>query len=212
MNGTLRAGTAMLAVLAGLGFALAQQAPQSQPGQPSPQPPASSQEQQQTTGSGNPQSRSQTDRALQTESGRAGKQEGGSPVPAVPPGNKNDTAVLIDGKLAAPGAPTDSQTVPSKYSARNAALDRVPIMTMPLPLSDDQKRLIYDSVSEAPASPEADAVAPTHVLPSSVVLRQLPAKISQEIPAVRKLHYARFANKVLLVEASNRIVVGVIEK
>ena len=95
MNGSLRAGAAMIALLAGLSLAVAQQAPQAQPGQPSPQPPA--------------------------------KQEAGIPVPAAP-GNTADTAALLNGRLAAPGAPQDSQTVPSTVSERNAALDKMPML------------------------------------------------------------------------------------
>jgi hypothetical protein len=91
MNGSLRAGAAMIALLAGLSLAVAQQAPKEQPGQPSPQPPAS------------------------------------TPVPATT-GNTAPTAALVNSRLSAPGAPQDSQTVSSKVSARNAALDKMPML------------------------------------------------------------------------------------
>ena len=38
------------------------------------------------------------------------------------------TEVFVDGKLAVPGAPADSQTVPSKFSERNAKLDQEPLV------------------------------------------------------------------------------------
>ena len=47
------------------------------------------------------------------------------------PGSHSSTAsteVLVDGKLAVPGAPADSQTVPSKFSERNARLDKEPLV------------------------------------------------------------------------------------
>jgi hypothetical protein len=198
MTPRLTLGAVAVTLLAGLGVAAAQQphqAPAEQPAraaQPSTEgraPPGDGQMQQQ---------HNQAQEAVHSKSGQAGKEEPGSHIPTAKPTGEP--------------APKDTQTTPAKFSARNAALDKIPIMALPLPLNDEQKRRIYDSVSEAQPSPDSDSVEPAHVLPSSVVLRELPKGITEEIPAVRTLHYARFANKVLLVRAPNRIVVGVIEK
>src|SRR5687767_14748762 len=43
-------------------------------------------------------------------------QQGGKEEPSSHASSPDTTAVLIDGKLNVPGAPEDSQTVPSKYS------------------------------------------------------------------------------------------------
>jgi hypothetical protein len=69
-----------------------------------------------------PQQQRETEKALQTPSGKTGTNEPTANVPT------EDTAVLVNGALNVPGAPKDSQTVPAKYSARNAALDKLPIM------------------------------------------------------------------------------------
>jgi hypothetical protein len=69
-----------------------------------------------------PEQQRATEKALQTPSGKTGTEEPSAHVPT------EDQAVLVNGALNVPGAPKDSQTVPAKYSARNAALDKLPIM------------------------------------------------------------------------------------
>ena len=82
----------------------------------------------------------QGDKATHSTAGRAGTEEPGSHAPS------QDTAVFVNGALNVPGAPADSQTVPAKFSKRNDAIDRVPIMAMPvLAFSDEQKRSIVDA-------------------------------------------------------------------
>jgi hypothetical protein len=202
---TVAALTLAAILAAGVGAAAQQQTPQ--PGQPSPQSPPSAQEvQKQPDGAMPP---GQTQGALQTESGRAGKQEGGSPAPAA---SGTDNAAFVNGRLAAPGAPQEGATVPSKFSARNAALDRLPIMAMRLQLSDAQKRSIYESVSETKPASGNLSIETAQALPKEIELHPLPKKITEAIPAVSQLKYARTENKVLLVQPPNRIVVGEIEK
>jgi len=55
-------------------------------------------------------------------------QQGGKEEPGSHSSGATNTAVFVGGKLAVPGAPADSQTVPSKFSERNARLDKVPLM------------------------------------------------------------------------------------
>jgi hypothetical protein len=55
-------------------------------------------------------------------------QQGGKEEPGSHASGANTTEALVDGKLAAPGAPQDSQTVPSKFSERNAKLDEEPLV------------------------------------------------------------------------------------
>lgn len=52
-------------------------------------------------------------------------------VPPEPTGqasqaNQAQQPVFVDGKLAVPGAPVDSQTEPAKFSAKNDAVDKLP--------------------------------------------------------------------------------------
>jgi hypothetical protein len=206
---------AAVALLAGLGLAPAQQAPQSekttQPtGQQAPPSgdtravlPATGQEQQPAPDGDLQQDQSQVDRSLKTKSSQAGKQEAGSPVPTHPKENATTGVAPSD---------IDPQTMSSLKSARNAELDKLPLMAMPMPLNEAERRRIYESVSETKPADASNAVEPSHVLPRDVPLHELPQKVTAEIPYLRTLHYAKFENKVLLVQAPNRIVVGVIEK
>lgn len=61
------------------------------------------------------------------KSQQGGKEEPSSHASGVNNDAAND-AVLVGGKLNVPGAPQDSQTVPSKYSKRNAEIDVQPLI------------------------------------------------------------------------------------
>jgi hypothetical protein len=181
---------AALLILATLGFAGAQAQttpPRAGEGQP-----------------GSPQHQEQVDRALNTESGRAGKDE---PLP-----NKDDTAVFVNGALNVPGAPADSQTVPAKYSARNDALDKLPTMATPLWLNDEQRKRIAATlrIGDAPAAAVDTPFAKE--LPLNVEMREIPDTLKREVPDVQTLKYARAGDRILLVDPSNRIVVGEIKE
>lgn len=180
----LRSGLVTLAFLLGLGLAAAQQGENLAP----------------------PQQKAQQEKAQQTEGGRAGTTEPSSAAPTAKP---EETAPFVDGRLTAPGAPADSQTVPAKFSERNAALDELPTMAFPLPLTDEQRKRIRDAVSKAPVA-NANARA-AELLPSGIDVRDLPQELTTEIPATRNLGYVRTSGKILLVSPANRIVVGEIE-
>ena len=55
---------------------------------------------------------------------QGGKEEPGSHAADVP----SPEPVLVNGKLNVPDAPQDSQTVPSKFSEKNARLDTKPLI------------------------------------------------------------------------------------
>jgi len=115
----------------------------------------------------------------------------------------------------APNGPIGAtpQTMPSKYSPENDAADKRPIMAHPVPLSDAEKRQIYDSVAgNAEAVARSIDVSLASPLPSDVTLYELPKSLTEAMPAVRGFKYVKLENKVLLVDPPNRIVVGEIEK
>jgi hypothetical protein len=142
----------------------------------------------------------QGEQAVSTPSGKTGKEEPSSHVPT------QDTAVFVDGKLNVPGAPKDSQTVPAKFSERNDRIDKLPIMAMPLGLSDAQRRAILDSVKQAAQPVQTTSAKPAEELPADIVVHDL--GVSANIPEVARLKYVRTPQGVLLVEPSNRVVVG----
>ncbi len=49
--------------------------------------------------------------------------------------------------LAVPGAPQDTQDELAKFSAKNDAINKTPIMAYPPPLADEQKRAIDQRVA-----------------------------------------------------------------
>lgn len=142
----------------------------------------------------------QGDNATHSTAGRAGTEEPGSHAPS------QDTAVFVNGALNVAGAPADSQTVPAKFSKRNDAIDKVAIMAMPLGLSDAQKRTIVDAVRAGKAPVVTTAAKPAQELPWDVVVQDMPASAND--PAFARLKIVRAQDRVLLIEPSNRIVIG----
>lgn len=146
----------------------------------------------------------QGDQWQHTMSGQAGKQE---PKPETPPPASTEP-VFVNGALNVPGAAADGQTVPAKFSKRNNALDKLPIMAYPLTLNDEQRRAIRDSVRAA-AKPVVNIEARvTEELPNSVQAYDLPEAIVAAMPSVRGFKYVPLKDKILLIYAPNMIVVG----
>jgi hypothetical protein len=133
-------------------------------------------------------------------------------------GGKSDaqagsTGATTAGAEPAPSGPIGSfgETIPAKFSKRNDILDRVPIMAWPLPLTDQQRKQVYDAVmaDQSPPVAGADALKPTSELSTEQALngmRPLPESV-HSIEGLGKLQYLKANNKVLLVEPSTRTVV-----
>ena len=137
------------------------------------------------------------------KSQQGGKEEPGSHSSGAP-----TNTVFVDGKLAVPGAPADSQTVPSKVSARNAKLDALPIMAMPLGLSDEQKRRILDSVAKSNIPIEQISAKPADMLPQTTQVSQLPDDVKAAMPMVSDFSIIRTKDKILLMRPPNMVVTG----
>src|SRR5436305_5814800 len=151
-----RLSLSAIALLAGLGVAAAQQ----NANDPNQQAPA------------NPQG----DGPFKSQ--QNAKEEPGSHTSGQP----TNTAVFVDGKLAVPAAPADSQTVPSKVSERNAKLDAMPIMALPLGLSDEQKRRIVASIAKSNAPASGISAKPADPLPTTTQEPQFPADVTKDAP------------------------------
>jgi hypothetical protein len=179
----IQASVLALTVLGGIGIAVAQQ--------PSPPP--------------DPQQRSQQQNWQHTESGKMGKEEPSSHAPTEkPPQN----AVFVDGALAVPGAPADTDTVPAKFSAKNAADDQLVTVGYTFKnLSDEQRGAIYQALKDQPAGPAFNADVGV-VLPLSVKLNAMPDEIARHVPQTKDYQYAVADNRVLLVSPT-RIVVAI---
>jgi len=107
------------------------------------------------------------------------------------------------------------QTMPAKFSLRNDTLDRVPVMGLPLPLSDADRARIYRAAMADLPPPVEDAarLVPASELTINQALNEihpLPESV-RGIPGVGKLGYIKTKDKVFLVEPDTRIVVDEIE-
>ena len=188
----LRTTSAVLAFLGGVSVALAQQGVQKDAQQPAA--PAAAQQQ------------SQQEKAQQTPSGKAGTNEPSAQAATVKP---RDDAVFVDGALAVPGAPADVDTVPAKFSQKNAADDKLIITAYTFKtLTDDQRRAIYQALKDQPAGSAFNADVGVQ-LPAAVELRAVPNDLIARVPQTKDYQYAVANDRVLLVSPPSRIVVGV---
>jgi hypothetical protein len=132
----------------------------------------------------------------------------GSPAAAQqPPSPPN--SVFVDGALAVPGAPADTETVPAKFSEKNAAADRLVTVAYTFKaLTADQRRAIYQALKDQPAAGSASVAAVGVVLPPSVQLRAVPDQVAASVPQAKDYQFAVTDRGVLLVSPT-RIVVGV---
>ena len=171
----------------------AQPAPQSQHSQTSP--PAS-----------DPKREAEADRALHSTSGKAGKEEPGSHAPSDPP---DTMPVLVDGKLTAPGAPQQTDTVPSTVSPQNAADDKLITTAYTFKaMPNDQRQVIYQALKNGPSIGNVKAEVGTE-LPAKVRLQAIPEQLAKQVPQTKGYQYVVSADRVLLVAPANRIVVAV---
>jgi hypothetical protein len=181
----LRTSSLALAFLGSVGLAAAQQ-------QPPPQ--------------GEPQQQIQQDKAMHTPSGQMGKEEPGSHAPSVAPA---PDAVFVNGALAVPGAPANTDTVPAKFSAKNAADDKLITLAYTFKLlTDEQRRAIYDALKGQPAGQAFNADVGVE-LPASIELRPVPNEVAARVPQTKDYRYAVANDRVLLVSSPTRVVVGV---
>ncbi|MGA2566877.1 MAG: hypothetical protein ABSF41_08605 [Pseudolabrys sp.] len=113
-------------------------------------------------------------------------------------------------QAAAPIGAT-GQTMPAKFSQRNDTLDRVPIMALPLALSDQDRQRIYQAAmaDNTAVADDAAGLAPASELNVNQALNEthpLPASV-RGISGVEQLGYVKTKPKVFLVEPATRIVV-----
>ena len=148
--------------------------------------------------------------------GKSAPEKAGTQEPSTKgKGHVSNANVFVDGRLAVPGAATDGQTVPSKYSARNAELDELPTAAFRLlGLADDQKREIHEALHGGQGGL---ALSPAHAMvgaeiPTDVALRDLkptPESLAAKFPELRRSSYLIEGPSVLLVDTNN-MVIGVL--
>jgi hypothetical protein len=183
----LRTSSLVLALVGGTALSAGQAIAQ--------QPPAAVRQQQQ-----------QQDKAQQTPSGKMGAEEPGSHAPSQKPA---DNSVFVNGALAVPGAPANTDTAPSKFSEKNAADDKLITLAYTFKLlTDEQRRAIYDGLKGQQPGPAFNAEIGVE-LPSSVELRPVPNDVAARVAQTQNYQYAVAEDRVLLVAPTGRFVVGV---
>jgi hypothetical protein len=183
----LRTGSLVLVLLGGTalraGNAVAQQAP-----------PAAE-----------PQQQQQQEKAQQTPSGKMGADEPSSHAPSQKPA---DNSVFVNGALAVPGA-ANTDTVPAKFSAKNAADDKLITAAYTFKwLTEEQRRAIYQALKDQPAGSAFNADIGAE-LPRSVELLAMPDEVVNRVPQTKDYRYTVADNRVLLVGPVSRMVVAV---
>src|SRR5262245_26223071 len=125
-----------------------------------------------------------------------------SPDPS-PPAN----AVFVNGTLAVPGAPANTDTVPAKFSAKNAADDKLITIAYTFKtLTDEERRAIYQALKGQPTA-AFNADVGTEV-PPGVELHPVPSEVAARVPQTLGYRYVVGNDRVLLV-GTTRIVVGI---
>src|SRR5262245_9493474 len=133
MRNFLRTSTLALGFVGSVGLAAAQQ----------PSPPADGQQ------------RLQLEDWQHTQSGKMGKEEPSAHAPKTRP---QQNAAFVNGALAVPDAPANTDTVPAKFSQKNAADDALVTVAYTFKtLSDDQRHAIYDALKGQPSASAANA-------------------------------------------------------
>ena len=135
------------------------------------------------------------------KSQQGGKEEPGSHAAGA------STDIFVNGRLAVPGAPAESETEPAKFSEKNARLDVVPTMAKPLGLSDAQKRRIVASVTQSNAPVAQISAKPADILPATTPVSEFSPDLKSAVPATGDLAFIRTHDKILLVRTANMIVV-----
>jgi hypothetical protein len=148
---------------------------------------------------GSPEHQRQVDDALNSKSGRAGKAEP-LPEPA------SDDRVFVNGVLNLTDAPKDLQTEPAKFSAHNAALDKLPITAARF--TDEERRRIAAALNTGPTAVAHLDTTVAQELAPGIDLLDLPDALKRKVPSVNALKYVRTNDRLLLVDPRSRIVVG----
>ena len=152
-----------------------------------------------------------TDSSLPT---RGGKQEPSSKIE----GTEGNASILNNGVLTVPGAPQDSQTAPAKFSKRTDAADKLSIAAYTLShLSGQQRDRLQSALHKqmALSGQELSGLAEVGAeVPPSVTLKDLeplPEQLVSELPELKSLVFARFGDKIVLVDPVLHRVLAVVQ-
>jgi hypothetical protein len=93
--------------------------------------------------------------------------------------------------------------MPSTLSQSNAALDRLPILALQFPLTDEQRHVIAESVSNAPNVQTKANLANTHeamTLPIDVPVQPFSDALIRQVAGAANYKYLKLDNRVLIID------------
>lgn len=125
------------------------------------------------------------------------------PDQASQPGLQPEAPALTDGKLT---GSEGGQDEPAKFSAQNDKIDHTPIMAYPIPLTPEQRRAIFQRLSQSEAS--NISAKPSEQVPATLTLQELPKDMAAGMPTVSDYKFLRTADKILIVNPRESVVVG----
>ena len=118
-------------------------------------------------------------------------------------------AAFVNGALAVPGAPANTDTIPAKFSEKNAADDKLITLAYTFKiLSNEERRAIYEALRDKPTGAAFNEDIGVK-LPVDVALQPVPPDLANNVPQAKDYYYAVTHDRVLLVSPVNRMVVGV---
>jgi hypothetical protein len=81
-------------------------------------------------------------------------------------------------------------------------------------LSDEDRFRIYEGVMRMPDAPVAQAPGPdvAEALPDEVPMQELPLSVLRRLPQVAGLKFAKFDDRIVVVNPASRIVVAMIPR
>src|SRR5262249_29514527 len=99
-----------------------------------------------------------------------------------PPAQNN---LFVNGALAVAGAPANTDTVPAKFSAKNADDDELITIAYAFKtLTDDERRAVYQALKDQSAGSAFNADIGTK-LPPGIELRPVPEELAARVPQTR---------------------------
>ena len=81
-----------------------------------------------------------------------------------------------------------------------------------LPLTDEQRGLIFEDIMSIRDVPEASVPPATTAMPPSVALQDLPASVTSDIPMVQGYKFVKLDDRIVLVSPRDRSVVAVMPR
>lgn len=156
---------------------------------------------------------------LPPATGRNLPEQAGTTEPSSKVKTSEDENVFANGVLAVPGAQTDVDTAPAKFSQRTTADDSLPIIGYRMKLlSPEQRQEILQGLTApnaqalSPGSNEGYAVIGRGV-PAGVgfqALTPVPADLATKFTELRGTGFMNSDGKVVIVDLDNNLVVGVL--